>query len=41
VPVAPHHAKSVYDGNSPGGYVGGNTNWRQADLADASQYCGA
>lgn len=41
VPVGPHHAKSVYNGDSPGMYAGGNTNWCQADLPDASQYCGA
>ena len=39
VPIAPHHAKTVYlSGGSP---EYGNTNWCQADLPDASQYCGA
>jgi hypothetical protein len=41
VPVSPHLAKSVYDGNSPRLFVGGNTNLCQDGLADASQYCGA
>ena len=41
VPVAPHLAKSVYNGNSPGAWVGGNTNWCQDGLANPSQYCGA
>jgi pimeloyl-ACP methyl ester carboxylesterase len=41
VPVAPGHAKSVYGGNSPRMFVGGNTNWCQDSLPDASKYCGA
>jgi pimeloyl-ACP methyl ester carboxylesterase len=41
VPVSPHLAKSVYNGNSPSLFVGGNTNLCQADLPNASQYCGA
>ena len=41
VPVAPHHARSVYGSDSPRLFVGGNTNWCQDGLANASQYCGA
>jgi hypothetical protein len=41
VPVSPHLAKTVYNGNSPSLFVGGNTNLCQDGLANASQYCGA
>jgi hypothetical protein len=46
VPVAPMHAKIVYvsrpgpDNGSPGP-VGGNDNWCQQGLPNATQYCGA
>ena len=44
VPVAPYHAKAVYNGNSPSGWVDGNPNWCQAGLETTEpgfQYCGA
>jgi hypothetical protein len=44
VPVAPYHAKTIYNGNSPGGLLYGNTNWCQADLfktEPGAMYCGA
>jgi pimeloyl-ACP methyl ester carboxylesterase len=41
VPVSPHHANTVYNGNSPSLFVGGNTNLCQDGLPNASQYCGA
>ena len=35
VPVSPHLAKTVYNGNSPSLFVGGNTNLCQDGLANA------
>jgi pimeloyl-ACP methyl ester carboxylesterase len=40
-PIAPMHAQSVLGPDSPMMFSGGNLNWCQQGLADASQYCGA
>ena len=40
VPIAPMHAKEVWP-NPPASWAGGNDNWCQAGLPNASQYCGA